>query len=307
MHLSVSKRVLALLLSLACVLSLTTTAFAQDSVVPSNLLFNSQEMELPEYDTTLREDDMIQDETEPEEEAPVTRNQTTMYRFMKMWNSVLTFSSSISTYTNAIPISLRIESKIKVQERVPTPPLINQCDYPKDPYGKYGSIASHGCGIACLTMAASYLLDEELDVVEMADQFGHYNTERGSYWILFEDSAQILGLPLQERTYDTDVVMEALRNGQIVIALQSEGLFTSGGHFILLTGLTEDGKITVNDPNGNNWNKNRTLRKGFAEGFTEKQVFANGGPYWIYDVKQVKIDTLDDERVTVTYKLHVNN
>ena len=37
--------------------------------------------------------------------------------------------------------------------------------------------------------------------------------------------------------------LEALANDQIVIALQSTGLFTGGGHFILLVGMTDDGKI----------------------------------------------------------------
>ncbi len=246
------------------------------------------------------------DEIPEDNTTPVEKDADTVYAFMNMLNGVFDFGYRLSSYTQANPVSLHIHSTITVTERVPSPPLINQMKYPNDPYGRYGSIASHGCGIACLTMAASYLLDEELDVVEMADKFGAYNTERGSYWKLFEDSAQVLGLELQERTYSRRTVMEALANGQIVIALQSEGLFTSGGHFILLTGLTENGRITVNDPNGWNWNKNTTLRYGFKYGFTERQIFANGGPYWIYEPKEVKIDTLNDERVTVEYQLQIH-
>lgn len=167
-------------------------------------------------------------------------------------------------------------------------PLYNQRDYPHTPYGDYGTVSSHGCGIACLSMVATYLTGSpDYDIETLAEQFGNYNTEHGSYWILFEDSAEVLGLDFQERTYSWKTVMEALENGQVVIALQGEGLFTSGGHYIVLTGLTEDGKIMVNDPNGNNWNKNRTMRYGFENGFTEEQVKADGGPYWIYGKKDI--------------------
>ena len=173
-------------------------------------------------------------------------------------------------------------------------PLYNQCDYPDVPYGNYGSVASHGCGITCLAMVSTYLTDIEYTPDEMAEMFGNYNTVKGSYWILFEDSAKVLSLDFQERTYDWETVMNALKNNQVVIALQGRGLFTGGGHFIVLAGLTEDGKIIVFDPNGNNYTKNETLIAGFENGFTEKQVYADGGPYWIYSKKPLAIRTMLD-------------
>lgn len=296
------KRFISMVLILCTLLTLTTTAFAAESTgrtVTSGNVYQPSDTSLPLYSTVLEQDE--------DEENKQTRDEDATYRFMQMWNDLFSMSNALTSRSSKTPIALRIESNVYVTERVPTPPLINQCDYPNDPYGKYGSIASHGCGIACLTMVASYLLDTELDIVEMAKEWGHYNTVHGSYWILFEDSAEALGLGFQERTYDTDKVMEALANGQMVVALQGKGLFTGGGHYILLTGLTEDGKITVNDPNGGNWKKNRTLRTGFEEGFKPSQIWADGGPYWIYDVKQLQVDTLNDERVTVTYQLKVND
>lgn len=300
------KRIISLVIVLCTLLTFTTTAFAAETdgygnATPQNpiVLYTPSDTTEPEFDTTL-------DEEEYQQGGTSERDEDATYRFMKLLNDAFGWSNTFTSRSKNTPISLRIESSVYVTERVPTPPLINQCDYPNDPYGKYGSIASHGCGIACLTMVASYLLDEELDVVQMAKEWGHYNTEHGSYWILFEDSAEVLGLGFQERTYNTNKVMEALANGQMVVALQGKGLFTGGGHYILLTGLTEEGKITVNDPNGNNWRRNRTLRTGFEEGFLPEQIWTDGGPYWIYDVKQLNIETLNDERVTVTYRLKVN-
>lgn len=164
-------------------------------------------------------------------------------------------------------------------------PLFNQGDYPDVPYGEYGTIASHGCGIVSVAMVATYMKDEFCSPVDLAKQFGSYNTERGSYWGLFKNSAIILGIDFQEQTYSWEKVKDALNNGQVVIALQSGGLFTSSGHFIVLTGINEDGKIRVNDPNGRNWDKNSVMIEGFTNGFTDEQITQNGGPYWIYGPK----------------------
>ena len=178
-------------------------------------------------------------------------------------------------------------------------PLYNQLDYPNTPYGDYGTIASHGCGITSLAMISTYYLNEECSPDKLAEQFGDYNTEKGSLWVLFEDSAAELGLPLQERTDDTQKVIEALKNEQVVISLQGPGLFTSGGHFIVLVGMNASGKIIVNDPNGANYEKNETLIDGFMHGFTAEQIFESGGPYWIYEKKTMQATENDTKTIIV--------
>lgn len=165
-------------------------------------------------------------------------------------------------------------------------PLINQKDYPNDRYGWYGSISTHGCGIVSLAMVASYLTDEWHDPVVLAEQFADYNTERGSKWILFPDSAEILGLEIVERTYDWKTVRTALEEGHVVIALYGpDSYFTDGGHFVVLTGINENDRVTVNDPYGGNYNANIYLIEGFTNGFEDHYVRCGGGPFWIYAKK----------------------
>ena len=206
---------------------------------------------------------------------PVSSGELALYRAVL---AALLIALFLLITKQKIPFSL-------IKKEVPKIPLYKQTDYPNVPYGSYGSIASHGCGITCLAMVATYLSDEIYTPPQLAKQFGHYNTDRGSMWILFEDSAKKLDIDLQERTSDTKKVVKALKNGQIVIALQSTGLFTGSGHFIVLTGIKDNGRITVNDPNAGNYQKNSTLINGFKNGFSQSEVFANGGPYWIYEKK----------------------
>lgn len=172
-----------------------------------------------------------------------------------------------------------------VTEEFPEVPLYFQADYPNTPYGRYGTVASHGCGITCVAMAFTYLLDYEILPDELALEFGHYNTEHGSYHSLFPDSAEVYGLT-GEKTYDWDTVVEALENGQIVIANPTEDIFTDGGHFILLYGITPDGRILVHDPNKYNYTKGWTLMDGFENGFEQKYI-KWCSPFWIYQEKDI--------------------
>lgn len=165
-------------------------------------------------------------------------------------------------------------------------PLFNQVDYPNHPYGNYGSIASHGCGIVSVTMVLSYLKDTVYSPVDMAKEFGHYNTEHGSYWSLMTDAFVKYGIEAPMQTRSTKTLVEKLKEGHVAISIQHEGLFTGGGHYIVLAGITEDGKIIVNDPNGGNWQKNAEMIEGFTNGFTPEQVDASNSLYWIYPLKE---------------------
>ena len=165
-------------------------------------------------------------------------------------------------------------------------PLLNQLDYPHVDYGEFGTIASHGCGIVSLAMVASYLTDAYVDPVNLAQKYGNYNTEAGSQRIIFKAVAEDLGINLvdsgtpQGEYYTWEEAKSALEEGKVIICGQSKGVFTGGGHFIVLTSLTEDGKVMVNDPNGYNWMK---YPDEFNNGFTEEQIYENANAYWIFE------------------------
>lgn len=208
---------------------------------------------------------------------------------------LLVLGLAIPTASAAVFTDVQTEEPITTRTRVfdgstevvfDKVPLFNQGDYPNSPYGREEwSVASHGCGITSVAMVATYLTNEMHAPDVLAVQFGRYNTVHGSYWSLFGDSAEVLGLGKVTQTSNWSKVTEALKNGQPVVSIQSTGLFTGGGHFIVLTGMTEDGKVLVNDPNGGNWHKNAVMIEGFANGFTPAQIRASGGTYWIYQPK----------------------
>ena len=74
--------------------------------------------------------------------------------------------------------------------------------------------------------------------------------------------------------------MEALQSGKLVIAIMSKGHFTNSGHFIVLRGVTEDGKLLVADPASvKRSNKEWDLR--IVTGEASRKVGSAGGPFWV--------------------------
>lgn len=63
-----------------------------------------------------------------------------------------------------------------------------------------------------------------------------------------------------------------------MISSQSPGLFTSGGHFIVLRGVTSSGKVLVNDPNDSS--EKNYINREFE---MMSEVHSTARAYWIFD------------------------
>lgn len=157
-------------------------------------------------------------------------------------------------------------------------PLFFQTDYPQTIYGT-GTVANNGCGITCLAMVATYMTRHPYLPDELARYFGgraENNIARLEY------GSDCLQLPYYKAT-NWHETLAALENGKIAIALMgSDSIFTSGQHFIVLTGMTEDGKIMVNDPNETNYS-HWQLKNGFENGFAPGDILCGYSGAWIYD------------------------
>lgn len=157
-------------------------------------------------------------------------------------------------------------------------PRYDQTDYPDIRY-RSGTIATSGSNVVSLAMAASYLTGHEYLPNQLADYFADYigNTMQ---WL--EYASDQLQLPWK-KAGNIDEVIGALGEGKIAVVLMNErSLFMEAQHFVVFTGVTEDGKILVNDPYGPNydaWNLTNALESGFNRG--DLTGGYSGG--WIYD------------------------
>ena len=115
-----------------------------------------------------------------------------------------------------------------------------------------GTVEKNGCGPTCLSMVYVTLTGrDDLDPAAMADfsERGGYVSNGMTAWALMTDGAAELGLVSEELPASASAVRAALLAGRPVICRVGPGDFTTTGHFVVLSGLTEDGDVVVHDPN----------------------------------------------------------
>ena len=103
-------------------------------------------------------------------------------------------------------------------------------------------------------MVVSTLRPENVNPIEMA-QFctdsGYWANRQGSYLSIVNGVADAYSLTctsLPPAELNHDDFKAQLSSNKLAIALMRKGHFTSSGHFIVLRGVTNDGKILVSDP-----------------------------------------------------------
>ena len=159
----------------------------------------------------------------------------------------------------------------------------NQLDerYASQPYGT-DNIGGYGCGPTAMSIVVSSLTDETVDPVAMAQwsyENGYWCKSSGSYHALIPAAAEAWGLPVSGcTTSEPQRILDALAAGKLVVAIMSEGHFTSSGHFIVLRGV-KDGQIMVADPASYKrseqlWDLSIILNEASRRA-------GAGGPFWI--------------------------
>ena len=110
------------------------------------------------------------------------------------------------------------------------------------------TIGSSGCGVASAAMIIDSIVGN-VSVTELADVFvdnGYRSANSGTYWSAYRAVANQFDIEYIE-TDDFDVMVNLLRNNHYIIASCGNGLFTSGGHYIVLYGIDGD-TIKIYDP-----------------------------------------------------------
>ena len=161
-------------------------------------------------------------------------------------------------------------------------PLYNQRDYTETAYGS-SSVAKSGCGITTASMVISYFAGRKITPDILAP---HYNVRTLTMQQRMLKALDDCNIKITEEYYGKKQwpqVYKALEEGHLVISYQGPGLFTEVGHFFVLTGLTEDGKVWINDPNGDNWEKTDDMRDGYMNGFDPVFITNNGGNYYVLE------------------------
>lgn len=126
------------------------------------------------------------------------------------------------------------------------------------------TIGSSGCGPTSASMVVSSIKGN-ITPDTMADlytQYGYRSASQGTYWSAFKWTADVFDIGYSE-CYKLDDAVAKLKDNHYIIASCNQGLFTYGGHFIVLIGVEGD-YIKVYDPYLYNGKFDVSSRKGKA-------------------------------------------
>ena len=160
-------------------------------------------------------------------------------------------------------------------------------------YGFLKTIGISGCGPTSMAIVISTLTDQDIIPAEAADWSYHNGYLDQGYDKYGEAYAQTYhsfipafaikyGLQCSGISKDTDTetkIREALSSGYLVVAIMGPGHFTDGGHFIVLSGMTDDGDILVVDcasrqRTETTWDINVIISEANGNA-------GAGGPFWV--------------------------
>lgn len=144
------------------------------------------------------------------------------------------------------------------------------------------------CGPTCAAMVVSSIKGTILPPT-MADlfvQYGFRSKNNGTYWSAFRWTADVFDIGYKE-IYKLNEVCDLLEENYMVVAACGNGLFTTGGHFILIYGYEDTNKdgqcdtgdrLKVYDPYLYSGKFNTSTRRGKAQVdgntvYVEKETF----------------------------------
>lgn len=130
----------------------------------------------------------------------------------------------------------------------------NQTDYrwKNHMYSSIGdsnqTIGTSGCGPTSASMVVT-AIKGTITPPEMGDlfvQYGYRSANNGTYWSAFRWVADVFDIGYQECS-SLDTAVDLVRNNNYAIVSVGNGLFTTGGHFIVIVGIEED-TLKIYDP-----------------------------------------------------------
>ena len=126
------------------------------------------------------------------------------------------------------------------------------------------TIGTSGCGPTSAAMVVSSIKGNITPdtMANLYTQYGYRSANQGTYWSAFKWTADVFDIGYSE-CYKLDDAVAKLKDNHYIIASCNQGLFTYGGHFIVLTGVEGD-YIKVYDPYLYNGKFDVSSRRGKA-------------------------------------------
>ena len=113
---------------------------------------------------------------------------------------------------------------------------------------KSQTMMTSGCGPTCAAMVVSSIKGTITPdkMGELFVKYGYRSNNNGTYFSAMKWTADVFDIEY-EQTYSLDTAINLLKNNYYIIVSCNEGLFTYGGHFIVIVGI-ENNTFKIYDP-----------------------------------------------------------
>lgn len=161
-------------------------------------------------------------------------------------------------------------------------------EWASTPFGNAGTIGNSGCGPTSLAMVLSYCTGKKITPLDLLDQgAANYASASGTNWEMFNHFAEQEGINVTSLTHNgrrpkPEELIDNLKKGNVIIWGTSDKEFAEQTHILTMTGVTEDGYITINDPNSNH--ADYSYKKYPVERIM--QALSTGGSAWVFEPKK---------------------
>lgn len=184
---------------------------------------------------------------------------------------------------------------------------------------KTQTIGSSGCGPTTAAMVVTSIkgVIQPDTLSDLFVKYGYRSTDNGTYWSAFRWTADVFDIGYTEK-YKLNDICDLLEKNHIMITACGNGLFTTGGHFIVIYGYEDINKnnqcdngdnLKIYDPYLYSGKFSTSTRRGKAKvtGNTvlvEKETFrayANYGTFFCYK-NDSKVTNVNDNNTLNTIK-----
>lgn len=172
--------------------------------------------------------------------------------------------------------------------------------------GEKTTIKAEGCGIACTAMVIASLADKgvtPITTAEWSKAHGYKAKGQGTYYSYFKPQGEAYGIKINmlgggsayknPNSPNHKKALDAIRNGEWVIACMGRGNWTTSGHYVLWYGM-DGSKVLINDP----WSGKPAQTNAEYDLFRSEVKY-----YWIVTIPE---RAKEDKEMVVKDKVIVN-
>ncbi len=176
---------------------------------------------------------------------------------------------------------------------------------------KTQTIGKSGCGptSAAMIVTATKGTITPDEMASLFVKYGYRSANNGTYWSAFRWIADVFDIGYSE-TYDFNTAVKLLRDNHYVVASVGNGLFSSGGHFIVIVGI-DGNTLEIYDPYLYSTKFSTSTRRGKVTvkdfsvycSVNNFKKYANFKGFFVYD--SGKTNSVNKKEETQKYTMYV--